>query len=200
MAVYRLQCSIGADTAFPRDRVMINPHFNNVGGPLTDSDTDQLCEDLADALVAYVQGTREISVKAYDAQGTVPVFPTGNAIRNVGAFPASSAPRELACCLSFYSGQNVPRRRGRLFVPVFLVGAGVTHGVRPGGALIAKVGQLAQIMQDLGGADIDWSVFSRVDDTARAVTNWWVDDEWDAMRSRGLRPETRTTGVTSEES
>ena len=198
MAVYRLQCAIGADTAFARDRVVINPHFNNVGGILTESDTDQLCEDLADALVAYVSGTREITVKAYDAQGTVPVFPVGNAVRNVGAFPASAAPRELATCLSFYSGQNLPRRRGRLYVPTFLVGAGVTHGVRPGGALTAKVGQLATILADLGGADIDWSVYSRTDDVARAVSHWWVDDEWDVIRSRGLRPEVRVTGTVSE--
>lgn len=198
MAIYRLQCSIGADTAFPRDRVMINPHFNNVGGILTDSDADQLCEDLADALVAYVSGTREIVVKAYDAQGTPPVFPVGNAIRNVGQFPASSAPRELALCLSFYSGQNVPRRRGRLYLPVFLIAPGVTHGVRPSTTNQAKVGALATILADLGGADIDWSVYSRVDDVARAVSNWWVDDEWDSMRSRGLRSETRTVGTVSE--
>ena len=198
MAVFRLQCAIGADTAFARVRVVINPHFNNVGGILTDSDADQLCEDLADALVAYVSGTREIVVKAYDAQGTVPVFPVGNAVRNVGQFPASSQIREIACCLSFYSGQNVPRRRGRLFIPAFLVAPGVSLGVRPSSPTQAKVGGLATILADLGGADIDWSVYSRVDDVARAVSNWWVDDEWDTIRSRGLRPETRLTGTTSE--
>ena len=198
MAIYRLQCAFAGDTAFARDRVVINPHFNNTGGVLTGEDTDALCEDLADALVTYCQGTREITVKAYDAQGTVPVFPVGSAIRNVGAAPASLAPRELACCLSFYSGNNLPRRRGRLFLPAFLVAGAVNHGVRPSGTLTAKVGALAQILADLGGVDIDWSVFSRTDNSAHAVSNWWVDDEWDTVRSRGLRPDIRVTGTVGE--
>ena len=198
MAIYRLQCAIGADTAFPRDRVMINPVFNNTGGILNPSDADQLCEDLADVLVGYVSGTREIRVKAYDVQGTPPVFPVGDAVRNVGAFPASSQMREIACCLSFYSERNLPRQRGRLFVPAFLVAPGVSLGVQVSTTIQTKVGQLAQHLADLGGIDIDWSVYSKVDDTARAVSNWWVDDEWDVIRSRGLRPTARTVGTVSE--
>jgi len=30
------------------------------------------------------------------------------------------------------------------------------------------------------------------------VSNWWVDDEWDTVRSRGLRPDIRVTGTVSE--
>ena len=33
--------------------------------------------------------------------------------------------------------------------------------------------------------------------TTYTVTNWYVDDEWDVVRSRGLRATTRTAGTTS---
>jgi hypothetical protein len=38
-------------------------------------------------------------------------------------------------------------------------------------------------------------VYSRTDKTGRPITNWWVDDEWDVVRSRGLRGVTRDTGT-----
>lgn len=198
MAIYRLQVAWGADSAFPRDRIMINPHFENTGGVLTDSDADQLCEDLADALVAWTSGTREITVKSYDAQGTAPVFPNGSAIRNVGLFPASQQPRELACCLSYYSGNNVPRRRGRLYIPCPFIMGGAGVSVRPTTPVMQKSADLAAIFGDLGGVDVDWVVYSRVDDDARPVSHWWVDNEWDVIRSRGLRGEARLTGTLSE--
>jgi hypothetical protein len=196
MAIYRLQVAWQMDTAFPRDALVVTPHFNNTGGLLTDSDTDALCEDLATALDAWDNVTTQLTVKAYDAQGTPPVFPVGSAIRNPGVTAVSQVPREVAVCLSYYSGQNVPRKRGRLYIPAVIMQPAT--GVRPASTIRDKVGQLATIFADLGGVDIDWSVYSRVDDTARAVSNWWVDDEWDTIRSRGLRSTTRTLGTVSE--
>jgi hypothetical protein len=38
-------------------------------------------------------------------------------------------------------------------------------------------------------------VYSRREKVARPVTNYWVDDEWDTVRSRGLRSSTRVTGT-----
>jgi hypothetical protein len=196
MAVYRLQCAWQIDTAFPRDALVITPHFNNTGGILTDSDTDALCEDLATALVAWDNKNTQLTVKAYDAQGTPPVAPVGMAVRNSGVIANSFTPREVALCLSFYSEQNVPRKRGRVFVPASVFAASLN--VRADITARTKVGELATIFADLGGADIDWSVYSRVDDTARKVTNWWVDDEWDTIRSRGLRASERLSGTTTE--
>jgi hypothetical protein len=196
VAIYRLQCAWQMDTAFPRDQVVITPHFNNTGGILTDSDTDALCEDLATALNAWDASNAQITVKAYDAQGTPPVEPVGSAIRNEGAVGSSTMPREIAICLSFYSQQNQPRYRGRLYVPAVIFSPSMA--ARPSVTARDKVGTLAAIFADLGGVDIDWSVYSRVDDTARAVSHWWVDDEWDTVRSRGLRSTTRSLGTVSE--
>lgn len=194
MPVWKLAVSLGADTAFARDRVVMTPHFNDAGAT---TDPDSLCEDLATALAAFFTPAREITVKAYDAQGTVPVYPEGNAIRSTGVFPASDAPREVALCLSYYSERNIARQRGRLYLPVFAMGIG-TGAARPSGPNLAKVMSLGPILEQLGGIDVDWCVYSRLQNVARPVTNYWCDDEWDTVRSRGLRATTRQLATTSE--
>jgi len=198
MPVWKLQCQFGADSALPRDRFVITPHFNDAGST---TDPQGLCDDLADALVGWLTQVttpaREVLVKAYDAQGTVPVFPQGEAIRNGNVYPESGSPREVALCLSYYNERNLPRRRGRLYVPAPMIATGLS-GPRPNAALRDRVALLVPIFTGLGGADVDWCVYSRREDTARPVTHWWVDDEWDVQRRRGLRSTTRTLGTTEE--
>jgi hypothetical protein len=197
VTIVRLQCGFGWDSAFPRDRCYINPTFEDNAG-LELGDWDGPCEDLATALDTWtIASPVEITVKAYDAQGTPPVYPIGSAVRNLGLNPSVAVPREVALCLSYYSTNNVPRRRGRLYVPAQGF-AEFGAGLRPTAAQIAKVAALAPIFEGLGGANIDWVVFSKLDNDARPVTNWWVDNEWDTIRSRGMRGTTRTTGTTSE--
>lgn len=196
MPIWRLQTSIGGSTAFVRDRCVITPHFNDGG---IGTDPDGLCEELATACAAYFLQAREIIVTAYDAQGTPPVAPQGQATRNPLSNPLAGAPREVALCLSFFAGANRPRLRGRLYLPAFCIDTGANvQAERPGNTIITKAAAFAPILQDLGGPDVDWSVYSRADDQARPVTNWWVDNEWDTIRSRGLRATTRTVGTTTE--
>jgi hypothetical protein len=206
VAVYRLQVSIPQDSALPRDRFVITPHVRNQGGPITDDEPQGLTDDLADALVAWFGqvgvASREVDVRAYDAQHvstpTDPGVPVARTTRNAGTVVTSNVPREVAVCLSFYSGLNIQRRRGRLYIPApFLYGSGIT-GARPAADKREAVGLLAGILADLGGPDIDWVVWSRRDQEARPVTNWWVDDEFDVQRRRGLRSTTRLTGTTTE--
>lgn len=197
MPVWRLQTAIQGDSVFPRDAMVITPHFNDAGA-LTDPQT--LCNDLATAISGYLltPNSKQVTVRAYDAQGTVPVEPQGEAIRNVGLAPASSVPRELAVCLSFYSTFNRPRMRGRLYIPVPIITTAGNLDTRPPSTVRTKVGALAAIFANLGGTDVDWCVYSRADNIARSVSNWWVDDEWDVVRSRGLRPTLRLEGTLSE--
>jgi hypothetical protein len=61
----------------------------------------------------------------------------------------------------------------------------------------AKVSDLVGIFSNLGGVDVDWIVWSEKDKAAHKVTNWFVDDGWDVVRSRRLKATTRTTGTTS---
>lgn len=196
MPIWRLQTAIAGDSLLPRDFMTITPHFNDQG---VGTDPDQLCTDLAAAISTWMDppNGREIMVRAYDAQGTAPVFPQGEARINVGQSPGSLAPRELALCLSFYSERNSGRSRGRLYVPFTLLGS-TAVGVRPTSAHRTKIAALVPLLTGLGGTDVDWCVWSRRDNQAKPVTNWWVDDEWDIQRRRGLRPTARTIGTASE--
>lgn len=196
MPVWRLQCAMASDTAFVRDKAIITPHFNDQG---VGTDPQQLCDDLSTALVTYFNlQARQVEVTAYDAQGTPPVDPQGYSIRNAALVPAATSPREIAVCLSFYSGTNRPTRRGRLYLPFWMLGGSGTLAGRPASVTRDKVGALAPILANLGGVDVDWCVWSRKEKVARPVTNWWVDDEWDTVRSRGLRPTVRLEGTTTE--
>lgn len=195
MPIWRLQCSFGADSGLARDRLMINPHFNDGG---VGSDPQGLCEDLALELFNWASGHHEVTVKAYDAQGAVPVFPQGDAVQGNGLYPESGSPREVAVCLSYFSQRNRKRYRGRLYLPFVVMGYTSPNAARPPLGVRTKAMDVAPILAGLGGPDVDWCVYSRVDDVARPVSNFWVDDEWDTVRSRGLRSTTRSVGTASE--
>jgi hypothetical protein len=198
MPLYRMQCSLGADSALPRDRVILTPHFATEG--LVD-DAGQLTADLAAALDGFDQqgaGEREVKVTAYVANDPAPNRPVASTTLNAGEAPASRVMREVALCLSFYSEFNEPRRRGRLYVPYFWASGSQAVPPRPTQADRERVGLLAGIFANLGGTNVDWVVYSRRDNQARSVTHWWVDDEFDVQRRRGLRSTTRTVGTTSE--
>lgn len=195
MPVWRIQTEISVDTVLPRDVLMINPHFDDHG---VTTDPAGLCNDLAEAISQWTVpgGAYQVKCTAYDANGTPPVFPAGESTFWPGVSGGAQEPRELALCLSYYSGQNRPRYRGRLYVPVCLLG--VSTGGRPNTAALTKVMTLGPILTGLGGPDVDWVVYSQVDSSARPVSDYYCDDEWDVVRSRGLRPTTRQTATASE--
>jgi len=193
VSVWRLQCSWQLDSVNVRDQMVITPHFEVLNPAV---DVQQLCEDMVTGLKTITPGTEEIRVKGYDAQGTVPVYPEGDAVVNKGIARATSRPRELAVCLSFYGGRNVKRQRGRLYLPCDPFGVNAT-GIRPS-MPIPKIPLLVDLFTGLGGVDVDWCVYSRVLDRAFPVTNWWYDDEFDVMRSRGMKSTSRVTGTTTE--
>lgn len=196
MAVVRAQVSWAYDSALPRDALTINPHFNNTGGLFSGENWESFAADFAQAMYVYANSAVQTTVTIYDTAGPAPHFPLGKAVVASGIHPASAAPREVALCLSYYAERNMPRLRGRLYVPISVISA--APGVRPAPTHQTKVGALAQLLQDAGGVDIDWSVWSRRDLAARKVTNWWVDNEWDTVRSRGMRGTARTVGTSGE--
>lgn len=188
--VMRAQVAFGADTAFPRDRMAITPHFNDT----LDGNAQTLADDLANKFDTFFAGVREVSVKVYDAQAPKPNPPMATAIKQSGLTPASPGDREVALCLSFYAGQNVKRKRGRVYIPAIFITTGALP-VRPSSTHRDTLAQFVTIFSTSGPASVAWAVFSRVDNIARPVTNYWVDDEWDSQRRRGLRPTTRTTAA-----
>jgi hypothetical protein len=176
----------------------INPHFKVTTG--AGADYGALASDLAAAINTLQQpGStgREVEVKMYDAESAPPNEPLATAVRNKGAAPVSTTAREIAVCLSFYADTNSPSRRGRLYLPYTCffgsaVGAPALTTVQMDAAAA-----FVPALSGLGGLNVDWVVWSPKRREAHTVTNWFVDNEWDTVRSRGMRPTTRRSGTTS---
>ena len=182
MATYRASIWWQFDSAFPRDRVTVNPHFvgDNPGA-------------LADAIMTNLQGlpggpTMTMGVKVYDALHAKPNPPLVE--RQVGVdFTFSSKNRDVALCLSYYSTYNRPRYRGRLYIPSeFLSG---TIGVRPDTQQITDALNFRHVLTTGMPPNTNWVVYSKANGASYGVSNVWVDNEWDTQRSRGLRGTTR---------
>lgn len=185
MAIYRVQMSFPHDSALPRDVMTINPHFfgDNAQG---------LVDALKSNLIAHVQvGARPFTLKAYDAQKAPPNYPLAIA-EQLGAAPASTSPREVALCLSYYSTHNRPSYRGRLYLPHMLFGG--AQGLRPTLAQRDTALSFAAVLDQNLPAQHNWVVYSQKLNQSNGVSNWWVDDEWDIVRSRGLRGTARSLG------
>lgn len=114
---------------------------------------------------------------------------------------AQPYPREVAVCLSFrgatVSGANPARRRGRIYIGPLSETAGVTSGayVRPDAAfcndLLDAAVDLGQGAQALANAT--WSVYSKASAALITIAAFWVDNEWDTQRRRGVRATQRFT-------
>jgi len=198
MPPIRLSTTVWHSSLLARDGMQINPVFN-VQNPAPEYDT--LVNDWMTALRGWGTniGQAKMVCKAYDVSKPKPNYPVYEHETGNGTFGVAVVPREVALCLSFYSHQNVKRKRGRLYLPANWGVATASMGERPSQTAMDKAAALVPILTALGGVDVDWSVWSKVDGTARAVTDWWVDNEWDTQRSRGLRGTVRTEGTTTED-
>lgn len=196
MSLAIAQVSQSYDTVLARDR-MVNTLWFDVDtvSIVSPSDWDQLAEDLANIYVGTLLTNCETTVKFYKADDAVPRPVVGQFTLNGGASPSYGCPRESCLVLSYYADRNLPKKRGRIYVPVPAGSLG-QHGVRPSDSQIAAVLSLAQQFADLGGLNVDWVMHSPTDQNHYNVTAAWVDDEWDTMRSRGLRATKRSTAVT----
>ena len=187
MASYRVQMQFPYDTALPRDIITLNPHFNG-------DNPDALLTALKTNLNSWAATAgKPYTLKCYDAAALPPSYPLAIAT-NAGTTPASSQPRELALCLSYYTTYNRPRYRGRLFLPnSWTAGA---PGLRPSDTTIANVLTFAtQVLTKSLPPAHNWIVWSSVERKAMGgVTDIWCDDEWDIVRSRGMRGSKRVTG------
>lgn len=185
MALYRAQISFQMDTALPKDAVTINPHFKGDNA-----------QGLADALLNNLRAISDIGVsypmkiKVYDALKAPPSFPLGVAEQGTGARPTST-PRELALCLSYYAAFNRPSSRGRFYIPATFVGGGL--GLRPTAGQMTAALNFGKVFEDNLPAGHVWNTYSPTTGASEPVTDYWVDDEWDIIRSRGLKGTTRQT-------
>jgi hypothetical protein len=185
MSVFRVQLSFPFDTALPRDRITINPHYSG-------DNAEALADNLMTAVKAIttVGAARSFGLKVYDAEKAPPSYPLAERVNGTG-FTASTRPREIACCLSYYAQANRPSQRGRMYIPgQFISGS---FDLRPSSTQRLQVAEWATAL-DINQPNTAWVLWSRKLRLAMPVTDWWVDDEWDVVRSRGLRPTTRESG------
>lgn len=191
MASYRAQIAWQLDSLLPRDAVCITPHFDGLGGN-AQSIANALNVNLA--ANGLIGNTPMWTIKVYDALKAKPNPPLATVIHAGGGTPTTSGfPRDVALCLSFYAGVNSPRRRGRLYFPKNFITGGL--GLRPTATQRDDVGGMAALFTTGMPTSVKWAVFSRRDQQTFPVTNWFVDDEWDTQRKRGLRPSARTVGT-----
>lgn len=187
MAIYRAQIAFQLDSALPRDAVTINPHYfgDNAQG---------LANALKANLLAHpaVSTIKPFKIKIYDAQKPPPSFPLAEAANGTG-FATTSIPREMALCLSYYSSFNRPSYRGRLYIPMALIGGQLN--LRPTQAQIDEVLTWGPLLGKQLPAQHNWVIYSRKRNASDGVTAYWCDNEWDVVRSRGLRGDARSTGT-----
>ena len=183
----------------PRNRVVNVVHFNVT--PDLDPfapDWDTLAQDTAEVFASTqptLEGFTGFEVRAYALSDSLPRPPRGTGDTTQAGTGSAIGPREVALCLSFFHERNIKRQRGRLYLgPI----PKVYCDERPQSSATGYATALAEGLEGVGGVNVDWSIWSPTDSAMRKVTNWWVDDEWDTQRSRGLRSTTRASGTTSE--
>jgi hypothetical protein len=175
-------------------RIVNVPHFNAEGTP----NTQEMATDIAELFGTYRRlpiGFDRVNVRLYDIDDAKPRPILDEATRVVTGQSELVAPGEVAACLSFYSERNIPRQRGRLYL-------GPWEKTDMGRNLQTPhqnwLGTLAQGLADIGGTGTDWAVYSPTSNIMHSVSNWWVDNEWDTIRSRGFPSTTRASGTVGE--
>ena len=194
MPKYRAQIESFWTDSLPKDSTVNTVYFDDHGAL---SDPQGLATDLQEGLHAIpILATRGLRVKLYDLADAQPRPIKGESVVEPTSSITSLGNREVALCLSFYGTRNLPRQRGRIYVGPF--SAAEAGSRAPAAPIRAAVASLVPVFTNLGGADVDWVVYSRTSGLTHAVTDWWIDDAWDVQRRRGLSPTMRDMGTTTE--
>jgi len=199
-----MKCQWQFEDLAPTNVAVINPCFRHQFNWTTlegGTDGQQLVDDLAAALSPFtVPATKKITVTAYDLEGPKPHPPKWTKTVGTAPTPLQGLPQQ-ALALSYYTGTNVPRKRGRLYIPAWVTTTSSAElaAARASSTIRTKVGALVPVFANLGGSNVDWIVWSRVANAAGRIDNWWVDESWDIIRRRKLAAGSsgRTTGTTS---
>jgi hypothetical protein len=171
------------DSTLPRDAMTINPCYFG-------DDAQALADALKTNLMANgnVGADTPFVVKIYNAEKAPPSYPLATASNGTGS-KGTGYPREVALCLSYYSTFNRPGYRGRVYLPMALIGG--TLLLRPSPTQLSTALGWTNTLGKGLPAGHNMVVYSRHLGQSFGVSNTWVDDEWDTVRSRGLKATTR---------
>jgi hypothetical protein len=186
--ILRALINFPVDTALPTDAMSITPHYFG-------SDSQGLADRLKTNLTAFaaVGATKPFTIRIYDATKAPPSYPLATASQS-GSPPQYSYPRELALCLSYYSTWNRPSYRGRLYLPIWMLGGG-TIANRPSQTQIDACLAFKTVLTSGLPSGTNWVVYSKKLAQSFGVSSVWCDNEWDVMRSRGTKGTARTLGT-----
>lgn len=137
------------------------------------------------------------TMKAYALIDSEPRQPVDEGTMTLSGLNAAAIPPECALTLSmralYVSGQNPQRFRGRVYLGPWATTA-VDGDGRPLAALITAVtGAASTLKSSLAaiGDGVQLAIYSRTDETLRAVSEGWCDNEFDTQRSRGRQATAR---------
>lgn len=154
------------------------------------------------ALRTFLGGTVDqpnCRIKSYRMDEAKPRTPVQDVAFNMGAATTTSLPREVAACLSYQgakvSGVAQRNRRGRLyFGPLATIATttSATDDARLDSTLRNALAGAATALAGANSLDLEWVVYSPTTDATTVVTDGWVDDAVDIVRSRGRASSNRT--------
>lgn len=188
MPLVRMIVSVRDSVATPQKESVVNTIYLNVSGSVDDPDYAALAQDLWTtwSIRQWAVG-RYIDVRAYDMRDAEP-RPQRARVANVASGTRVDSVGQVALCLSYYADRNLPRQRGRLYL-------GPWGGLnpRPSTQQMNQALGLADGLADLGGLNVDWSLWSPTTQQHTRINHAWVDDSWDIIRSRKLPGTSRVT-------
>lgn len=213
MPFCRALVELATDTLIPSDVITNTWHFETPGAV---ADAGTAITDNLDAFYTAIQAhlssvlTGAGTVLLYDLEDPSPRPPVFTGA--ISFTPDTAAyPNEVAVALSYQApvvaGEAQARRRGRIFIGPMSQDAGTssTGGPRPSSSCRTDICAAADALKDdTTLAGLVWSVFSPTTAGAppwssgdlatafHAVTNGWVDDAFDTIRSRGVAATNRT--------
>jgi hypothetical protein len=193
--VYKFQISMPVSDTLVRNRFVNTIHMEHVNVQ-QGTDLEAICSDLVAMYSSqYENATHEVKAVAYDTDA-VPNYPRAEAIVNEGSAWQHPGPREQAICLSFCGGNGPrPRERGRIYLAPYLRSLNSPSMERPNQTILdwalSFYTESNNSFPDIGGIDWKFGVWSPTEQKFHQAQRAWVDDEWDTLRSRGLRANTR---------
>lgn len=193
MAIYRALVGMRWTDSVPRDYMSHTVYFD--AATANTADLEELATDVKNAFnaIPFYGAGRGYDVRIYDMGQAKPRQILAQEVTTPAGAQAGLGNRDVALCISFFAGRNLPRSRGRLYLGPFV--AGTAGMYRPSTGVRDDAGTLAPALAAAGGDQFHWGVYSRLDNVCRTVTDWYVDDEWDTQRRRGLKATARTAGT-----
>lgn len=144
------------------------------------------------------RATADHRIKFLAADGSVPNYPIyENAFSLANTPSGAEMPQEVALCVSYANtvASTIPRarRRGRIYISGWSEAANTSGRPTSGVPLALATAYRNYAVAANAITGITAGVWSRKNATVYPIQQCWVDNEWDTMRSRGGRSDSRST-------